>query len=292
MRRSPFPTDGRAAKLAVGSFALAALGLVACGENKTIPPERDPATDPDLPTLTCVPNLDERIDALELKPTFGVPAHYVVNPPNEARTVDLAGTTGDDGNPIWDFAIDYADDQALAVEASTLEGKWYAQSFQDGAFVTPFDREDTLESIGLVRDDAFLLLGLASREENPAEGKTLVVYDPPIVVLQLPVEEGQSFVSSGQIVDGMIRGLPYAGRDTYEVSVDALGSIDLPQLTFEQVHRVRTKVTVEPTVGATVVRRQTSFFAECFGEVARVTSADGETNEDFTSAAELRRLGQ
>jgi hypothetical protein len=58
------------------------------------------------------------------------------------------------------------------------------------------------------------------------------------------------------------------------------------------VHRVRTKVTVEPTVGATVVRRQTSFFAECFGEVARVTSADGETNEDFTSAAELRRLGQ
>ena len=73
---------------------------------------------------------------------------------------------------------------------------------------------------------------------------------------------------------------------------DAMGAIDLPQLTFDQVHRVRTKVTVEPAVGATVVRRQVSFFAECFGEVARVTSQNDEPEADFTTAAELRRLGQ
>jgi len=268
------------------------VGVVACGENKTIPPERDPATDPDPTPLTCIPNKDERIDASELLPTYGVPAHYVVNPPTVSRKVDVVGAPDEDGGTLWDFAVDFADDQALAVEASTLEGKWYAQSFDDGAFVTPFNREGSLDSIGLVRDDGFLLLGLASHDENPPEGKTLLVYDPPIVVLQLPVEVGQSFVSVGQITNGMIDGLPYAGKDTYEVTVDAMGAIDLPQLTFEQVHRVRTKVTVEPTVGATVVRRQVSFYAECFGEVARVTSADGEQDPDFTNAAELRRLGQ
>jgi hypothetical protein len=75
------------------------------------------------------------------------------------------------------------------------------------------------------------------------------------------------------------------------VSVDAIGQIDLLQYTFEEVHRVRTKVTVEPAVGASVVRFQTSFFAECFAEVARAVSADGATSADVTEAAELRRLG-
>jgi len=52
-----------------------------------------------------------------------------------------------------------------------------------------------------------------------------------------------------------------------------------------------TKVTVEPAVGDAVVRRQVSFYAECFAEVARATSADGETTDLFTTATELRRLG-
>ncbi len=268
------------------------LVVAACGENLTLPPERDPATDPDPEPLTCIPNLDERIDARELQPTFDVPAHYVVNPSGTTRSVDVVGATGEDGLPVWDFAIDFADDQSLAIAAGTLEGKWYGASFPEGAFVTPFNHEGTLVSIGQVRSDAFLLLGLASAEENPAEGQTLLVYDPPIVVLKLPVEAGQTFVSSGQITNGKIQGLSYAGRDTYEVTVDAMGAIDLPQLTFDQVHRVRTKVTVEPAVGATVVRRQVSFFAECFGEVARVTSQNDEPEADFTTAAELRRLGQ
>lgn len=266
--------------------------VLACGENLTLPPDRDPATDPEPEPLTCVPNLDGAITGSELAPAYGVPAHYVVNPPGVSRQVDVVGTAGEDGAPVWDFAVDYADDQALAATAETLEGTWYGPSFPEGAFVTPFNREGTLDSIGLVRDDAFLLLGLASHEESPPEGQTLLVYDPPITILKLPVEEGQTFVSVGQIANGTVLGLPYAGRDTYEVTVDAVGSIDLPQLTFEQVHRVRTKVTVEPAVGATVVRRQVSFFAECFGEVARVTSADGEASDDFTTAAELRRLGQ
>jgi hypothetical protein len=36
--------------------------------------------------------------------------------------------------------------------------------------------------------------------------------------------------------------------------------------------------------------RQTSWFFECFGEVARAKSRTDEPNEDFTVAAEVRRL--
>ena len=44
-------------------------------------------------------------------------------------------------------------------------------------------------------------------------------------------------------------------------------------------------------MGASVSRRQVSFLFECFGEVARATSRDDEQAVDFTTAAEVRRLG-
>lgn len=270
--------------------SLMVLALAGCGENLTVPPDRDPASDPPVAPLECLPNLDGKIDRGELAPAIGTAISYVVSPPGVSRSVDLAGSDGEDGTE-WDFSTDYADDQSLSVTPSTLAGKWYAASFQDGAFVTPFNREGTLESIGLASDGGLLLLGLASREESPEEGQTLLVYDPPITVLKFPVEVGQSFVSAGEITNGVALGLPYAGRDTYEVEVDASGSVDLIQFTFDEVLRVRTKVTVEPAVGAAVTRLQTSFYAECFAEVARATSADGETDPDFSDAAELRRLG-
>lgn len=265
--------------------------LAGCGDNLTLPPDRDPAAEPEPQPLSCVPNLDSRIDEAELQPAIGTPVRYLVSPPGATRAVDLAGEENGAGVRLWDFATDFADDQALTVTPGTLTGKWYAAAFADGAFVTPFDRNGDLESVGLVRDGALLLLGLASAAEMPPEGQTLLVYEPPITVVQFPVTVGQSFVSTGAIADGVARGLPYAGQDTYEVSVDALGLVDLPQLTFEQVLRVRTKVTVEPAVGAAVVRQQTSFFAECFAEVVRAQSADGEASADFSQAAELRRLG-
>lgn len=265
-------------------------GSSGCSDNLTLPPDRDPAADPDPPVLDCIPNLDETIDASELLAAEGVPVRYVVSPSGTSRSVDLDGEEID-GERVWDFATDYADDEALTVVVGSLEARWYASSFPSGAFTTPFNRSGSLESVGRISDGAFQLLGLASRDEEPDEGQTLLVYEPPITVLRLPVEVGDSFVSTGEITGGVLQGLPYAGRDTYEVSVDAIGRIDLLQYTFEQVHRVRTKVTVEPAVGASAVRYQTSFFAECFAEVARAVSEDGATSADFTEAAELRRLG-
>jgi hypothetical protein len=43
--------------------------------------------------------------------------------------------------------------------------------------------------------------------------------------------------------------------------------------------------------GAPQINRQVSFLSECFGEVGRASSQPGETNDNFTTAAEQRRLG-
>ena len=54
---------------------------------------------------------------------------------------------------------------------------------------------------------------------------------------------------------------------------------------------MRTTLTVTPAAGKAVSTRQTSFLFECFGEVARATSQNDETQDNFTTAAEVRRLG-
>ena len=62
-------------------------------------------------------------------------------------------------------------------------------------------------------------------------------------------------------------------------------------MTFTQTLRVRTTTTIEPAIGNTITRRQVGWVFECFGEVARATAPDNELNDDFTTTAELRRLG-
>lgn len=280
-------------RLALALATMAALAAIpACGPNRTRPDR--PALDEDggtIAPLDCVPNLDGRIDARELEPALGVSVSYLVNPPSEPRPVDLVGTEVG-GARAWDLGTDYASDAVATIAASELAGRWFAGSFPAGQFVAPLDLAGTTLGVYRHGDTALELLGVASRDESPPEGRTLIAYETPIVVLQLPLVPGARWVSTSEVRDATIRGLPYAGRDTYDVRVaDEEGTLVLPDLTFEHVLRVRTHVTIEPAAGEPVTRRQSSFFFECFGEVARATSLDGETIDDFTTAAELRRFG-
>lgn len=269
---------------------LLACALVGCGDNQTIP-DRSPFVAGEPAPLECVPNLDGMIDATELQTAIGVPVRFLVTPEGTTREIDQVGTPGDDGTLTWDFATDYADDQLFTLRPQTLEDRWYASQFPADAFRTPFDPAARLDTIGRNTPDGLELLGLASAEENPAEGQTLLIYTPPIVALQYPVVPGDGYVSQGDVVDGTLRGLPYAGTDTYEVAVAASGSLDLPQIGFDQVMQVQTRVTVSPSVGEPTTQRQTSYFFECFAEVARAVSLPGEPNANFTTAAQLWRLG-
>jgi hypothetical protein len=270
---------------------LVALVSLGCSDNKSEAPTRGSYLGPEPSTLTCVPNLDGKIDSSEVQAAIDIPISYLVSPAGEDRAVDVAGLVGTDGTFRWDFGTDFATDQIAKITPGTITGKWYEASFPPDAFVTPFDAGGSVENV-LVQDDQSLwLLGLASREPSPPEGKTLVVYQAPVELLRFPIQPGTEFVSVGKIENGMIRGLPYAGTDTYETLMDGIGEITLPALVFTQAHRVRTRVTLAPAVGASTSRRQVAWYFECFAEVVRATSKPDEPEADFTVAAEVRKIG-
>jgi hypothetical protein len=273
-------------------LALASLVLVlfACGENQThLPNVVVYDAGPPQP-LACIPNLDGKIDANELRAAIGVPAHFLVSPAGKTRAVDVAGKVDAAGHHLWDLSVSMADDQVAEIRAATLDGKWYASSFPGAEFTAPFDVSDRVDAVYAEDDKAVYLLGLASSVQNPPEGSTLLVYQQPVALFKFPLQSGLVYTSIGVARNAMLSGLPYAGKDTYEVAVDASGQVTLPDLTFTQALRVRTKITLEPAVGKTVTQRQVSFLFECFGEVARFTSANGEPLDEFTSAVEVRRL--
>lgn len=264
--------------------------LAACGDNQTVPVPHTGYQGAAPQPLPCVPNLDGQIDASELQAAIGVPESLLVSPAGATRTVALTGTVDPSGVRRWDLSFDDGSDQLVRTAASDLSGKWYAASFPTGQFVAAIDAAGTLEGVYRHDDDAVSLLGIASAVQHPPAGTTLLPYQQPVALYRFPLAPGKSYVSVGLVQNGTLRGLPYAARDTYVVSVDAAGTLELPDLTFQQALRVKTQLTIEPAVGQSVVTQQSSWLFECFGEVARATSAVGETNPDFTTAAELRRL--
>lgn len=272
------------------ALLLTTLLFAACGPNRTWP-DRAAFVPGAVAPLECVPNLDGRIDASELKSALGVPVTYLVSPAGSARPVNLEGATNPQGQRVWDLSVDYADDQAAKLTASALAGKWYAASFPAGQFVAPLDLAGTIDGVYLNDGSNLLLLGYASAQEAPAIGKTLVVYSAPVAIFRFPLENGKQWVSVGEVRNATVRGLPYAGRDTYTVRVDGAGQLELPDVTFTRALRVRTTTSIEPAVGASIMRRQVGWVFECFGEVARATARDNEPSDDFTTTSELRRLG-
>lgn len=275
-------------------LGLAAAALApACAENETPPPAKAPYVAAEPAALPCVPNLDGKIEAKELQPALGVTATYLVSPANKERPVDLAGAPNDKGAQEWRFGFDFADDQVARITATKLDGRWYAGSFASvvGGFASPLDVGGRTDGIYTYDETEIRLHGVASTTENPPEGKTLYVYDKPVTIYRFPLTPGASWSSSATVRNGTLRGLPYAGKDTYDVKVDGAGTLVLPDFTLTQAMRVRTLVTILPSAGAQTTQRQTGFVFECFGEVARATSRLNEPDENFTTASELRRLG-
>ena len=281
---------GRARDFA--AVAAMAWGASACEDNLTHPVAPDAYVGPDVVELTCVPNLDREIGAAELTPTTGVTVSYLVSPAGVTRAVDPVGVVDGSGRRVWDLTLPDGD-PTIQVKATPIGATWFAASFPSDAVAVPLDAAQSIDAV--YRHDAdrqvFELLGLASHEENPAEGKTLWQYEVPVVLYRFPLKDGARWTSVGEVRNGLVRGLPYAGRDTYEVEVAGSGRLELPDATFSQVLRVRNHLVSQPAVGAVSSRWQVSFLFECFGEVARMTSASGEASADFTSAAEVRRFG-
>ncbi|MFT3765245.1 MAG: hypothetical protein QM820_06975 [Minicystis sp.] len=271
---------------------LAMAVLAGCGENLTHPVAGSPAGEGGAGgagQLSCLPNLDGKVEAAEFKAVLDTPVDYLVG---NNRPVSLAGEVDPEGRRVWDFSKEYPDDGQITIAATGLDDKWFQASFPEGQWVAPADALGTTYGVYAADAQAVYLLGLASKEENPADNKkTLLVYDEKVAVYRFPLTPGSSWISVGKVSGATANGLPYSGSHKYEVKDDGAGMLRMPNLTFEQAHRVRTTLTITSNAGPEeIVRRQTGFVFECFGEVVRATAPDGEMNDDFGTAAELRRL--
>ncbi|MBM4343959.1 MAG: hypothetical protein FJ100_11375 [Deltaproteobacteria bacterium] len=275
------------------ALATLALAFAGCVDNATYPGDQ-----PYLPTshwnagLGCVPNLDGRIDANELKPALGVAARYRIA---TNRTIDQTGAVAASGVRVWDWGWSAAAEQTLQVTAAPLAGQWYAEHFAPGTtgatqFAVPFDADGTLDAVYRHDGAGVWLLGMASREVAPKGGQTLLVYEWPVQVLKFPLLLHDNWTAKGVLAKAKLYGLPYAATDVYTFSADTAGVMQLPDITVDQAIRVRTKVTTTAIAGKPIERVQTQFFFECLGEVARAVPAANQTDPDFALAAEIRRL--
>ncbi len=277
------------------AMLLCALACASCSDNETPPPQHAAYDGGALTALPCVPNLDGKIESRELVPQVGIPATYLVSPFGKDRNVDIAGKTNAAGKLTWSFGVDFADDQVAKVAARKIDGKWYQSSFAavPNPVVVALDVGGRTEGVYTQNDQGFFLHGIASATPDASEGKTLLVYDAPIMLYRFPLEPGAAWSSTGTVrgANQFLRGLPYAGKDTYDVKVDGAGELGLPDFVLTQALRVRTNVSISPAAGQVTTQRQVGFIFECLGEVARVTSKLNEPEENFAVASELRRLG-
>lgn len=263
---------------------LAALGAGGCfGSNA--PNGNDDAAYGTLPDLgpLCSGNNDGVIARSELAFPVGMSVNYLSNPDGTTTTVAPNGTQVG-GVTQWDLTSTAGDVHQLTLEA--LSGKWFAASFPGATYATTTDLATNTLGIFRVQDDGLYILGYASETPNV----TLLVYDAPILSLKFPVTLGDAWVASAHIVNGTLNGMPYAGLDTYKISIDARGTTVLPFLDFENTMRVHVDLTQTVPGGVSVTRIQYLFFHECYGELGRMVSTVNELNENFTNAAEFRRL--
>lgn len=230
----------------------------------------------------CTANGDGTIDRAELPLRAGL---YATFRTASDATVDTAGASLGDGTRRWDFSGALTGDADVRRELVPVTGTWWAPEFVGAGWSARLSESSELRGVFEITDTALLLRGVVS----PADGatRTLLTYEPAVVVLQLPLRAGDSW-ETVSTVTGQASGIAVYYTETYSSSVDASGELVAPFGTFD-VLRVRT--TLDRMIGLLATRiRSFSFVSECFGTVASASSEDNETTVEFTTASEVSRL--
>jgi hypothetical protein len=280
--------------------------VVGCEANFHEDPERDDRVEwgtADLPEATCFGDGDGVIGVGELMvdPDLGMGTYLTVN--RGGTTVTLADPAGDDGGSelVWDLsAVDPETDELLRVGPAPLDGLWYEPHFPADTFTALLDGPADLYGVYQLDDDELRLLGIATALEGDH-----LVYDPPVVLLRVPMAAGDAWTPDDAEAVGVVDGevFPQDLGDegvvslvhTYDVEVDGEGTVrlpfgDLPVLRVRVAHRQEAYNSIAGLFAADA-SRMTLFVSECLGVVARLRSVPDEVDPDFTEATEVMRLG-
>jgi hypothetical protein len=275
-------------------------------------PDERPAGDGDTASPTdhtppadeqgCHPNYDRVLTAAEAPFRAGLEGMFRVSA--DVSGFDTTGTcTGPDC--AWDLVDVGGTTADVLVTTEPLAGKWFADepAFDGATYVTvlgdftiPWVCAQTQLAVFEKTSTALLMLGVVSELE---EGDTLLVYDPPVPIIQFPAALDDTWTTEttaeGPLCGSMV---DYVISQTYTSTVDRAGTLATPYGTFLDVLRVNTLAVRhwDPVYSITYAAVRThTFVAECHTTVAVITSATEsvigyEPAPDFTDPAELRRL--
>ena len=277
-RRNVFP----------GALRPLLLTLLATGCGTSVP-----ADDPGEPPLAeCTADLDGVMSFDEMPVVTGIEVRYVRNLPGAPVEVDVEGELATEGGRLWDFSDGPADVGATLVlqEPGELTA---SDLFPDATYAAPMLIESP-DLMGWFRVDdgdepTLSMLGMATRDGVDPASRTVVVYDEPLVLYRYPFGVGDAWEQTVTYRDALAYGIPNQGVEHYHVEVDARGTARLPGgVEVSDVLRVR--VQVDQTLalaagGHTQTFHQLLWVRPCFGELARVVSAD----PDFATVDEFRR---
>ena len=233
----------------------------------------------------CAADRDGTLTRAEINFLVGASVLYAVN--DDGTTVSPVDTAGAvvEGVRRWDYSAARAEDRRVLDEVMRPQGRWWSARYPDATYAAMLDRTNNLLGVYRASATALELLGTVSVAENA----TNMAMTPPVVVLRFPLRVGDMW-SQSVTAAGLYNFTPLTNVTAYTTRVDAAGEVWTPAGRFPAL-RVRTDL--DQVIPLTILRRTRrtyTFLSECWGVVARVASADNESAEAFTRAAEFRRL--
>ena len=182
--------------------------------------------------------------------------------------------------------IEANNDADTQIVRASSAGAYWAADFPAATYAVPLSAGSDLLGVFNVDATAVTLLGVVS----PTAGSfgTNISYDPPAIILKLPITPNAQW-SSSSTVSGTLNGGFVNYTETYESVVDSVGTLKTPYGEFP-VMRVATDMEQLQVVTPFGGKRSFAWVAECFGSVANVTSQDFESSSEFNDPAEVRRL--
>jgi|SRR5688572_9471954 hypothetical protein len=244
-------------------------------------PDADPSA-PDADPSGCVPDHDGVIARDEVPLAAGVSASFRVA---LDATVSTAGTQLPSGQREWSLTAALAGDADREVVLAAPGDAWWAEAFPGASYATALSAGSDLLGVFSIDDTRVRLLGVVSPDAGVT--RTEIAYDPPVDVLRIPLATDAAWTTE-TTASGVVSGVIAAYTERYVNAVDAVGTMTTP---YGEFPVVRIGVDFRQTLGAVVTtRRSYAFVAECFGTVATIVSQDYEPDDEFTDAAEVRRI--
>ena len=238
----------------------------------------------------CRPDNNGVIEGSELPVVLGAVARVRVG---QNVPVDIDGEVID-GVTTWDLTRPEVQTEPVGtLSVESMEGQWFAGLFPSADIAAPLLPGGSQLGPLLVEEDGWKLLGAASKDEDPPEGQTRVVYDRPTVLYPFPLQLGSQVTTTSRAQNAVLLGIPTAFDDTTEVEVVGLGTVILPDLILENTLQVRVRFS-RTLLAGDVQQVSYIFVHECLGEVARFISEavplSAPRPDGFATAKEVWRL--